>query len=420
MGSAVNQAYSVFSFIGFWLSVTPLYWHLQAWNTGTCMYMIWTAIGCLTSFINSILWRGNVIDKAPIYCDIVTRVQVGFGMGIPACTLCINRRLYKILVRQAVTVTQAEKRRTVTIDLLITVGIPVLAMGLQYIVTPYSYGIFEDLGCLTLTSYTVPALLFFNLWPVLIGSVAFVYCSMVLYHFFKRKNQLAEVMSSHEGMRRSRYIRLMLLASSEMIITVPYSSFLLSTVFKAGLYKFHWSTLRHNYTHVPQYTTVQWQSDPVTRVILEVDVWSLVYCAFIFFAFFGFADEARVHYRRAYSSITRRVGFSKSSGTFTGSTHAMSSSKTGGAMVSVVQSRNRRGSITLSFTDQLSIPSISIPGDLISDSKIEQDSPLESTLPSSSSSLVDGPLDRLPQLPDRVSETSQPASTYTSDGADAV
>jgi pheromone a factor receptor len=207
-------------------------------------------------------------------------------------------------------------------------------------VTPYSYGIFEDLGCLTLTSYTVPALLFFNLWPVLIGSVAFVYCctyalltspssplahlstAMVLYHFFKRKNQLAEVMSSHEGMRRSRYIRLMLLASSEMIITVPYSSFLLSTVFKAGLYKFHWSTLRHNYTHVPQYTTVQWQSDPVIRVILEVDVWSLVYCAFIFFAFFGFADEARVHYRRAYSSITRRVGFSKSSGTFTGSTHA--------------------------------------------------------------------------------------------------
>jgi pheromone a factor receptor len=86
--AAVNQAYSVFSFIGFWLSVIPLYWHLQgklqftngpslnikvhvtAWNTGTCMYMVWTALGCLIYFINSILWRGNVLDKAPIYCDI--------------------------------------------------------------------------------------------------------------------------------------------------------------------------------------------------------------------------------------------------------------------------------------------------------------------------------------------------------------
>jgi pheromone a factor receptor len=61
----------------------------------------------------------------------VTRFQAGFSIGIPACTLCIYHRLYKILVRQAVTVTQTEKRRTVIVDLLITVGLPVLAMGLR-------------------------------------------------------------------------------------------------------------------------------------------------------------------------------------------------------------------------------------------------------------------------------------------------
>jgi pheromone a factor receptor len=87
MSSAANQVYIVFSFIGIVLSVIPFYWHLQgklqftspslnlkvhvtAWNTGTCMYMIWTALGCLINFINAILWRGNVLDKAPIYCDI--------------------------------------------------------------------------------------------------------------------------------------------------------------------------------------------------------------------------------------------------------------------------------------------------------------------------------------------------------------
>ena len=89
MSSIVNQIYTVFSFIGFVFSVVPFYWHLQgkpqftshgpflnimvhvtAWNTGTCMYMIWTALGCLIYFTNSILWRGNVLNKAPIYCDI--------------------------------------------------------------------------------------------------------------------------------------------------------------------------------------------------------------------------------------------------------------------------------------------------------------------------------------------------------------
>lgn len=61
----------------------------------------------------------------------MTRLQAGISIALPACTLCINRRLYKILVRQAVTVTRAEKRRGVIIDLLITIGLPVLAMGLR-------------------------------------------------------------------------------------------------------------------------------------------------------------------------------------------------------------------------------------------------------------------------------------------------
>lgn len=89
MDPTENLIFIIFCFVGFWLSVIPLYWHLQgklpftngpkfeykrstftAWNTGTCVYMVWTALGCLIYCINAILWRGNVIDKAPIYCDI--------------------------------------------------------------------------------------------------------------------------------------------------------------------------------------------------------------------------------------------------------------------------------------------------------------------------------------------------------------
>jgi pheromone a factor receptor len=145
---------------------------------------------------------------------------------------------------------------------------------------------------------------------------------MILYHFTKHKRQLAEIMPSHQGLHRGRYIRLMLLAGSQMLITVPISLFLLISIFKTGLTEFSWTTLRHNYTHVPQYSTIEWQSDPLVYAIMEIAGWSLVYCAFSFFAFFGFADEARGHYRRVYSSITGRIRFSKSSGTFTGSSHA--------------------------------------------------------------------------------------------------
>ena len=116
-----------------------------AWNTGTCMYMIWTGLGCLLQSINSIVWNGNMINRVPVYCDIcksldaltlehtltvrhptATRIQVALNVAIPACSLCINRRLYKIATVKAVMITHDEKRRAVIQDLLICLGIPIL------------------------------------------------------------------------------------------------------------------------------------------------------------------------------------------------------------------------------------------------------------------------------------------------------
>ena len=65
-----NTAFTVFSGIGFIISLIPLSWHLEAQNVGTCLYLIWTALACLTYFINSIIWSGNTTNWAPVWCDI--------------------------------------------------------------------------------------------------------------------------------------------------------------------------------------------------------------------------------------------------------------------------------------------------------------------------------------------------------------
>jgi hypothetical protein len=124
---ASYPAFPIFAFIAFVLVLIPLPWHFQAWNSGTCLFMIWTAVGCLNLFINSIVWRNNAIDWAPIWCDICTccrgftcfslsnsiiasRIIVGLAVAIPAASLCINRRLYKIASCQTVTITLAHVR----------------------------------------------------------------------------------------------------------------------------------------------------------------------------------------------------------------------------------------------------------------------------------------------------------------------
>ena len=58
-----------------------------------------------------------------------TRIGVGLNVAIPACSLCINRRLYKIATMNAVMFTSSDKRRAVIYDLFIGVGIPILQMA---------------------------------------------------------------------------------------------------------------------------------------------------------------------------------------------------------------------------------------------------------------------------------------------------
>jgi len=56
----------------------------------------------------------------------VIRIQIGLNVAISACSLCINRRLYKIATAKVVVITATEKRRAMLIDFLIGLGIPIL------------------------------------------------------------------------------------------------------------------------------------------------------------------------------------------------------------------------------------------------------------------------------------------------------
>lgn len=62
--------FPIVSFIGFVLALVPLLWHLQAWNSGTCYFMLWTALSCLNKFVNSVVWAGNVANTSPAICEI--------------------------------------------------------------------------------------------------------------------------------------------------------------------------------------------------------------------------------------------------------------------------------------------------------------------------------------------------------------
>jgi pheromone a factor receptor len=398
--TASNTAFTVFSGIGFIFSVVPLYWHLESWNVGTCMYMIWTALGCLVHFVAAIVWDGNAINWAPVWCDIASRIQVGLWVAWPACGLCITRRLYYIATTTTVTTTRADKRREMIVDLSITLGIPLLQMLLELVVSGHRFNIYENYGCQPATWNTHLTYVLVLSWPLVISLISATYGFFTVRAFMKRRKQFRDFVSSTGMMTFNRYWRLVILATIDFALTIPTSVWaIVSSATIVGVRPWvSWADTHWGYSRVFQFPTEVLGQYMIVQ--LEIYRWSAVICAFTFFAFFGFADEAQKNYRLLASTVTKRFGFTTFTESAAISDSAVKSGTSSKGSVSLPvfitqQIESKRDSFD-SSSDKLST-SITI-GEY--DLKVQPYSPMEQSTSSSSSSVisVDDGIHQAPEL----------------------
>ncbi|KDR72316.1 hypothetical protein GALMADRAFT_769055 [Galerina marginata CBS 339.88] len=311
-----NTIFSVFAFIGFLFCAIPLTWHLRNGNTGMCLLMTWLGVSCLYQFINSIVWNGNVGNWSPVWCDIGIRIYLGSGVGIPASTLCIFRRLYRITrARGTIPIPdKSEKRRQIMFDLALGLGLPVLELLLAYISEGHRYNILEDIGC-TPAFYNSPVFVALsNTPPILIGLVTARYAVLTIIAFNRRRIEFKELLEKHSNLTSAFYVRLMCFACLELLWTIPVASFFLYVAVKVGLQPWtNWDDVHFNFSRVVFVPRTVWESDRLATVTNELGRWLGVIGAFNFFAFFGFAEEARMNYRAAYRAVAKVIGISTAS-----------------------------------------------------------------------------------------------------------
>ncbi|KAG1816849.1 pheromone A receptor-domain-containing protein [Suillus subaureus] len=314
MSYSANPTYPllpVISFLGFFLVLIPFPWHLQAWNAGTCVYMIWVAISCLIQFVNSIIWRNSALNVAPVWCDISTKLLIGASIGIPASALCISHRLYTIAVIKTASATREDKWRALIIDLSISIGIPVIVMALHYIVQGHRFDILEDVGCWPATYNVIPAYFLVYMWPSLLGCISFVYSGLAFAAFYKRRMTFNSLMAGNSPMNANRYVRLMMLSVIEMAFTVPisiYSVYISGTSIPMQSWV-SFSDTHYNFSYIGLIPAAEWTSNSVYKRSIDLTQWLFPVCAFMFFALFGFASEARKHYRPYFLWIAKRFGY---------------------------------------------------------------------------------------------------------------
>jgi len=368
------------------------------------MYMIWTALACLVQFVNSILWNGNAINWAPVWCDIATRIQVAYAVAVPACCLCIIRRLYFIATTTTVTTTRADKRREMIVDFSIALGIPLVQMLLQLVVNGHRFNVFENYGCQTATWNTHLSYVLVWSWPLIIGLISATYGLFTVRAFVNRRKQFRDFATPGGMLTYNRYWRLIILATVDISMTIPISLVLMITNATRSkvLPWVSWANTHFDYSRVVQVPVVL--LDRNTYILFELYRWSIVFCAFLFFAFFGFADEAKKNYRLLASTVTKRFR----STTFTESTAISDSmvksgtASKGGVSLPVFitqQTESKRDSFD-SYSDKLST-SITI-GEY--DLKVQPYSPTEQSISSSSSSMIHP--DEVPQVPESILDSA--------------
>jgi len=107
----------------------------------------------------------------------------------------------------------------------------------------------------------------------------------------------------------------MALAMCDILLTTPLSIFTIwlnATVSPIQPWV-SWEDTHYDYSHIDQIPAAFWRGNHTIVVIFEFTRWMAPLCAFIFFAFFGFADEAKKFYGRLFrmairQPLTRRHG----------------------------------------------------------------------------------------------------------------
>lgn len=253
------------------------------------------------------------------------------------------------------------------------------------------------------------------MWPLLLGTISMIYCIFTVHAFMKRRKEMSQFLNSNSQITFSRYFRLMALAMMDTLFTVPLGSLVIwvnTTQSEIapwkGLADVHWG-----FSRVEQIPAVMWRLNKWNVVSFHLNRSLIIFCAFEFFIFFGFAEENRKNYVRLYWKIMKRFGyypkpkgttFSGSSAVRTPNLPVMSGQGGLKVLVSTDAKIEKRDSFISSIGDLSSSISVSSTYDERKDGK----SPMETT----TDSLPPSPDDiELPNLHNVITTTTSNSSS---------
>ncbi|KLO14101.1 fungal pheromone STE3G-protein-coupled receptor [Schizopora paradoxa] len=347
-------------FIGFVLSVLPLLSHrrMQSWNIGIWMYAFWIGSMNFSNFVKTIIWHDNYEIVIPVWCDLVTKLQTGTAIGVPACTMVLALHLFNISRMRAVFSTDEAKkrRRSLIFDLSITLGLPVIIMALWIIVQPYRFEIDEEQGCTT-TSYSFVTYIINYVPQLVLILIATFLAPFTLQRFLRHRREMNEFLCSHSNVTPNRYIRVMAITCLTIVLDLPILIINITRQLVMGKESGYnqpyvsWAYVHNGadgalegagLSQILQLSVDDWGWSMWRILNVKWNEWIYVLHAVVFFALFGTTPEAKRNYRVAVQYVFNALNFKKENAKITTTASNMK-------FASDTSVQRNRGSASFSF-----------------------------------------------------------------------
>ena len=297
--------FSVFSLLAVFLTIPPFIWHWRNKNVAAVSLLFWIFLANLIYFLNSVIWANSITSfwNGKVYCDIVIKLLCGYSVGVLGATAAIERYLAQIMRKDAPSHTTPESRRKrVVIELAFSFAVPILMMSLHYIVQPSRFMIMGVNGCVLTCDRSWPSFVLLLMWPTVFAAIASVYAILVIYRFFRRRNDFKALLSRSQhgvyGINSARFMRLLLYSLFQILVYFPLSLYVLVGVnAKVPLLPYSWSAI-----HDPS----DWDiiiNIPMTKV--SPQNWCAPASGIMSFLMFGIGSDALKMYKGWWTSFKK-------------------------------------------------------------------------------------------------------------------
>ena len=162
-----------------------------------------------------------------------------------------------------------------------------------FVVQSARFAIYEDYGCTWEPSTDWVALIITVILPLLLELIAGVYGCLSIRAFYNRSINL----------NSNRYIRLICFSVGDLLVGIPITLYYLYDAFAILRLQPLSSPTQKQFSQIFQEPAVIWRANTFSELNLELNRWIVVWGAFVFFAIFGFTEEARNNYRAIFQYV---------------------------------------------------------------------------------------------------------------------